>query len=211
MGANLRQRVLDFVRAAHANAVDASDPALIDSLWKCAVDDMSDGYVALHAPVAPWRAEARMLLPGAEQNGTQRVPITFPWPVVIVGMRPVIKPIRPVGMGLVIPDLDDVDVAIDVNLTTQLNTSQGTTGAANPTSTNFLSLGSIGVQEPVLFGAALKDPRPELGFTCRWTQVPPSPPASPIFTDSIIKIVCYYFPMYPQESSNVAPSLRNAP
>ena len=74
-----------------------------------------------------------------------------------------------------------------------------------------MTLGSIGVQEPVLFGAALKDPRPELGFTMRWTQPPVGSPLVQIFSDVFIKITVYYFPLYPQESSNVAPSLRNAP
>ena len=211
MGNNLRQNVLDFIRCVQQNAVDGSDPALIDRLWQSAVDDMSDGYAALHAPVAPWRAEARMVLLGSDQNGTQRVPITFPWPVCIVGMRPVVQAVRPIAAGLVIPAIDDIDCALDINLTTQLNTSQGTTGGANPTSTNFVSLGSLGVQEPVLFGAALKDPRPDLGFTCRWTQTPLSPPESPFFSDVFIKITVFYIPMYPQESSNVAPSMRNAP
>lgn len=213
MGNSLRQQALDFVRLAHSNPVDASDPALLDRLWKCAVDDMSDGYAALHAPVAPWRAEARVVLPGAQQNGTQRVPITFPWPVVLVGMRPVVRSIRPITAGLTIPDLDDLDVAMDINLQTQLNQSQGaaTTGTNNGQSTNFVSLGSIGVQEPVLFGAALKDPKPELGFTFRWTQVPPDPPTAPIWTDVFLKVTVYYFPMFPQESANVAPSMRNAP
>jgi len=206
MGANLRQVVFNYVRAAQKNGAEAGDQSWLDGLLASAVDDMSDGYATNTSPVAPWRAEVRMLLLGLEQNTTQRVPIEFPWPVIVVGMRPVVRPVLPVG-ALTVPTVDDIDVAMDVNQTTQLNLSQGVTAPAGAT---FLTLGSIGVQQNVLQGMALKDPRPSLGFQCRWTQLAPA--AGPaLFTDAFIKITCYYIPMYPQESSNVAPSLRNAP
>jgi hypothetical protein len=204
--------VLNFTRLAHQNPVDASDEKLIDALFAAAIDDMSDGYVTQAAPVAPWRAEARTLLPGTETNGSNRIPITFPWPVLIVGMRPVAQPFRPIGAGLAIPSLDDIEVANDINNVTQLNTSQGTTGAvANNVGTSFITLGAIGVQTPVLWGAALKDPRPDLGFTFRWTQPPTGSPIVPIFTDTFVKVTVYYLPLFPQESANVAPSLRGHP
>jgi hypothetical protein len=131
MGANLRQVVLGYIRECQKNGVSAGDPKWLDMLMSVAIDDMSDGYAALHAPVAPWRAETRVILPGGEANGTQRVDLPFPWPVVVVGLRPVVRPIRPIATGLVIPDVDDIEVQMDVNLTTQLNTAQGVTGAVN--------------------------------------------------------------------------------
>lgn len=211
MSGNLRQLVLEWARLAHNNPVDAASDAVVQKLFDCAIDDMGDGYAALHAPIAPWRAEGRVLLLGAEQNTTQRVPVAFPYPVIIVGMRPSAQPFRPIPAGTVIADLDDIDVAIDVNGQQQLATSQGVTGVGNALGTNFISLGAIGVQAPVLFGAALKDPTPSLGFTFRWTQAPtPALPAA-IFADTFLKVTVFYIPMNPRESANVPPSLRNAP
>jgi len=211
---SLRQLVLDYLYRIQSSGLVAGDPDWLSKLASSAIDDLSDGYNTLTSPVAPWTSEARTTLLGGDfqGQGTQRIPIVFPGPVLVVGVRPVVIPVFPIPAGTVAAVVDDIDVQMDINLQTQLNATFGQTGAVgNPQGNQFTSLGAIGIQTPRLFGAALKDPRPDLGFTFRWTQSPPAPPGQQIHPDTIIKVSVYYIPLNPRESANVAPSMRNAP
>ena len=209
---SLRQMVFDAYRQQQAGGVGgALDPKMWQKLLDSAVDDMSDGYNTLTSPVAPWTAEVKMTLPGADSGGgTARIPMEFPYPVIVVGFRPVVIPVFPVPMGVTLATTDDIDVQMDINLQAELNQTFAIAGVATTQGNNFVTLSGIGIQVPRLFGAALTDPRPTIGFTCRWTQSSP-PPAAPIHPDTIIKIAAYYIPLHPRESANVQASMRNAP
>jgi hypothetical protein len=91
----------------------------------------------------------------------------------VVGMRPSLSVIQPIADGLIIPTLDDIQVAIDINETEHLTSLDGqATTASTKRGGNFVSLAAIGVQVPRLFGLKLVSPQPEIGMTFRWKQKP---------------------------------------
>jgi len=170
--------VRQFVERVKRNPADGSDPAVLGFLERAARRSMDGFFSVLSAPVAPEEREAFASLPGATAQ-TDRIPLTFPRPIEILGYYPSIVV---VGAG-VVPTLDDLLVSIDFNLEEYQGASVGlTTSAAGNT---FTTLGSWKILTPRLICKTINVPKPDLGFTFRWKRGPG------FFADSLIGMAVF--------------------
>lgn len=156
--------VRQFVERVKRQPSDGSDPALLAYLDRAARRSLDGFFGVLSAPVAPEEREAFATLLSTDPE-TNRIPLTFPRPIEILGYYPSLVV---TGAAGVVPTLDDLLVSIDFNLEEYQGASQGlTSSAANNT---FTTLGSWKILTPRLVCKKIEVPKPDLGFTFRWKQ-----------------------------------------
>lgn len=206
--AGLRDTVLAAAQMAAANPVAANNPDVWRSLRNAALNSFEEGFTALTSPNSPYTWEQRIILRGTQPDSGRQA-FRFPFAVDIVGFVPRIVSILPLNGALLTATLDDVDVQIDLNNQNKITNSNGVTTPAGQgvTSSSFVNLASISVQTPRLFGLRLAGTNPEVGFTLRWTQPPPSP-AAPYYNDVLVKVGIYAYEWCETPSSNVSRALR---
>jgi hypothetical protein len=204
--AGLRDTVLAAAQAAAANPVAANNPDTWRALRNAALNSFEEGFTALTTPNSPYTWEQRLLLRGAQPDSGRQA-FRFPFAVDIVGFRPVVIGVLPTNGALLNATADDIDVQIDLNNQNKITNSNGLTTAGGIGASSFVSLGSIGVQVPRIMGLRLAGTNPEVGFTVRWTQPPPSS-AAPYYNDVIVKIGIYAYEWSEQPSANVSRALR---
>jgi hypothetical protein len=130
---------------------------------------MSDAYVALQAPQVPLTWEAFGTIE-SDQAESPILPIRFPKPVQLIGIRPTIRPLSFLPLPpLVAPSLDDVLLSISIDREKQLTAQQqpGTTSAAG---SSFVSAGALSLGLPRLLAQEITSPTPQLDFQFRWRQ-----------------------------------------
>lgn len=187
MGAalNLVSSVVEFVTRARERPTEGADPKNLDWLLKQARQSWGDSFEAQHAPLAEYTWEIRTAFPSgatAQNDRTARIPLKFPHECMVVGFIPTIVSAAAAG-GLIVPTLDDVDVAIDINNKLKITNAQALTTAAGETvADNFTTLSTIGILAPRLWGLRLKARVPEIGFQFRWKR------GGAFYTNSIVTI-----------------------
>lgn len=164
----LSAEVMAFLAKARQSPAYASDPTLLDALERAATTSSDGAFAALHAPVAQETWEARALILGAQQE-SMRVPMRIPFASEIVGFYPVAKALG-TGGGTT-PDLNDIDVSIDLDLKEYLTSARGVTvPGSNALDGTFVTLGALAVQTPRLIRLALAGKSTDLGVTYRWKR-----------------------------------------
>lgn len=198
---NLDRFVREWVSEKKIRPADASKPEELEALLRAADASWEGAFAANHAPISPLTWEESALL-HHDDDESERARFQFPYRMEVVGMRPTISVIQPVGQGQVIPTLDDIQVMIDLNEAEYLTSLDGqSTTAAKKTGGNFVSLAAIGVQVPRLFGLKLVSPQPELGMKFRWKQLPVAGFAG--FADCLIGVSLYVREIDHRQSVNV--------
>lgn len=205
-GGNLDIYVRDWVADMKLRPADAAKPENLEALLRAADVSWDGSFVANHSPVAPltWEEQALLHFDDVE---SERTKFNFPYRMEVVGMRPSLSVIQPITTGMIVPTLDDIQVAIDINEAEHLTSLDGqATTASTKRGGNFVSLAAIGVQVPRLFGLKLVSPQPELGMTFRWKQLPASgavPPDFIGFADVLIGVSLYVREIDHRDSANV--------
>lgn len=115
-------------------------------------------------PAASETWEIRETLLAAEQE-TQRIPLEFPWPALIVGAH-VSVTLAEDPTGLLVPTADDLLCLVDKNHQHRYTNSQGLTTAAGIGST-YVSLEALDTRHRDLH-IHLDDARPVIGIQFRW-------------------------------------------
>ncbi len=163
---NLRYLVAQFVNRVRRSPADATDPRILGRLEKEALESFDGDSVALHSPVADRTWEVRSMMLSGQVGPGARVPISFPEPIEIVGINPVV--VVTSNLALVHPTPDDIDVALDVNAASYMTSGEGVTAPANASPTGqFITLSHLSILVPRLFMWKLSAARPEIGFTFR--------------------------------------------
>jgi hypothetical protein len=194
---SLRRYVADYIRGAELRPTKAGSPEEIEGLKRALDRDWDGSFAALHAPISVQRWEEQVLLHKTDPE-SDGVTFVFPYEMMIVGMRPSLSVIQPIQQGDVVPTLDDIQVSINVN-ETELLTKMGKDSLATSGGIrggNFITLASVGVQVPCLFGMKLTAPKPNIEMTFRWKQ-------ESTFKDTLIAVTMYVKPLHPHESANV--------
>jgi hypothetical protein len=195
-GVSLDYFVRQWAAEMSLRPTEASKPENLQALVQAADASWDGGFAALHAPVSPLHWEAAGLL-GSADDETDRAAFDFPYRMEIVGMRASLSVIQPVGQGLVIPTIDDILCAIDINEQENLTALDGQTAVGTTKKGgNFVTLGSLSVQAPHLWGLKLVAPKPNVGARFRWKQ-------KGVFADCLISVCWYVREMDPRISANV--------
>ena len=202
----LRDTVLAAAQAAAANPVAANNPDMWRRLSDAAMNSFEDGFTALTAPNSPYTWEQRIILRGSQADSGRQA-FRFPFAVDIVGFNPVVISILPLVGGLLVPQIADIDVQIDLNNQNKITNSNGITTPGGTGASSFVGLSQIAVFTPRLFGLRLQGENPEVGFTTRWSQPPPSA-AAPFYNDCLIKVGIFAYEWCRTPSSNVSRALR---
>jgi len=206
--AGLRDTVLAAASLAATNPIAANNPDVWRSLRLAALNSFEEGFTALTAPNSPWTWEQRIVLRGSQADSGRQT-FRFPYAVDIVGLNPVIVSILPLADPPVVnATIADIDVQIDLNNQNKLTNSNGVTTPGGTGASSFVSLGQIAIFTPRVMGLRLAGTNPEMGFTLRWTQPPPSA-ATPFYNDVLVKIGIFAYEWNEQPSANVGRSLRS--
>lgn len=163
----LTERVLAFIARARQSPVLASDPKFLDDLEQAAQHSSEGEVAALHAPVAPYTYEARILMLGATLE-SERQPLRIPFESVIVGMRANIASVT--FPHVTVPTLADIDCALDIDDTRDILTiAKGVTSSgSNEKDGSFVTLDTLDVQTPRLHRVVLDKLNNEVGVKFRW-------------------------------------------
>ena len=184
----LSDQVLAFLAKARQSPAFASDPTLLDALEKAARNSHDGAVAALHAPVASDTWEARATMRGAQQT-SDRVPMRIPYESVIVGFYPSVVALD--TGGVVVPTLDDIDVAIDIDNKENITSAQGvTTTGSTVRDGSFVTLGAMSVQTPRLLWLVLDRISNDLGITFRWKR------GANVYRDALISMAFYIRPLH---------------
>jgi len=178
--------VSDFIARLKRNPALAGDPAFLEELQRDANADMQDAFVSLATPKANDTWETSVVLPGASPTSPV-APLSFPKPVKIIGMVPVIVPVDPFPGGVAVVNratLDDVLIQVTVDKETQYTSQEdGSTTTTNGPS-NFVTASTLSILLPRLWDATIESSNPKVEFVWQWKQGPS------IFVDSICSIAC---------------------
>ena len=146
---------------------------------------VSDAFVSLQAPIAPLTWEVFGTLPSNALESEQ-LPVKFPRPMQLIGVRPTIRPLRPdlPVPPLVVPTLDDVMCSIVIDQERQLTAQQNpaTTTAAQ---SQYVTAGSLALGLPRLLCQDVRSPTPQFYFQFRWRQ------GINIFTDCTVSMAVF--------------------
>ena len=195
-GVSLDYFVRQWAEEMKLRPTEASKPENLESLIMAADASWDGGFAALHAPVAPLTWEAAGLL-GSDDTETERAGFDFPYRMELVGMRASLSVIQPVVQGKIVPTVDDILCAIDINEAENLTSLDGQTAVGTTKKGgNFVTLGSLSVMVPRLWGLKLVAPKPNVGARFRWKQ-------QGVFADVLISISWYPREMDPRISANV--------
>lgn len=132
-------------------------------------------HAVLAAPVAPrtWEVKAQLLRTVRE---TGKVTVNFRRAVEIVGLRPVVVPVRPfaddpLSDPTTIPTLDDIECFIDVNQEKRL-TNRADNAAGTGDGDSYVTLSHLSIEVPRLLRYSLggKGTAPDMTFQFRWKQ-----------------------------------------
>jgi hypothetical protein len=168
---SLPVRVLSFLRALRERPQLAFDPEFLSAVERDA-RQTDGGHVVLAAPVAGNTSDLSAILAGDDVNPTAKVPLSFPWPVEVLGfyVAAVHTPdaVEPPGSFIATPD--DVHVAIDFN--NELWVTQSGVSAAASSTNSFVTLAAMGVQVPRLTGIRVHNAAPVMGAQFRWAVNP---------------------------------------
>lgn len=182
----LAEQVLSFLAKARQSPAFASDPSLLDALEKSARNSHDGAIAALHAPVASETWEARATMLGGQQT-SDRVPMRIPYESVIVGFYPTVVPFGGAG---VVPTLDDIDVAIDIDNKETITSAQGfTVPGSTVRDGSFVTLGAMGVQTPRLIWLVLDRISNDLGVVYRWKR------GAGVYQDAIVSLAFFIRPL----------------
>lgn len=185
---SLGYEVLRYVDRCFRNPTDAGDPRLLKRLEVYAKEAF-EGIVALHAPASPMTWEVNLFMAGAVQTSI-RQSFRFPRPVEIVGFHPTVVIATPSAGGAVSPSTDTIAVQIDTDNQAYLTSADGVSSPAGGKAGTFVTLSSIGVQVPRVVGYKLRNPTPDIGFTCRWKQ-DVAQVSGGVYRDSLVSIAIY--------------------
>ena len=158
----------------------STDPAL----------EVVHGAAALVAPCAPFTWEVFAELTGSDQ-ATARIPIEFPRPVEILGMRPSVIAIT--DGALRVPTADDLLALVDANSERRYTNALGVSGPATGNAGSFATLASLSTQgqQGRLVRIRLENAKPTMGVTFRWKLAVPAPPAPAIYEDAHIGLALF--------------------
>lgn len=150
------------------------------------MQNLSQPFAALAAPVAPLTWETEQLLPG-DEIATARIPLQFRGRVEIVGLFPVV--IAATQGNLLVPTANDIAVLIDINDQERItNRLENTTGAGDGRA--FVTLSAMSAQlVPRLLRLVLNNASPDVGITYRW-KIPPVG-GQAIYEDALVSLAFF--------------------
>jgi hypothetical protein len=135
-------------------------------------------------PVAADTWSAKILLPRTEQR-SGRVSVSCPVSLVLVGIHSVVIPASSVGGGLLVPGLDDIALALDVNEDRRF-TSQRKDNTSAQASSAFVSLSAMQLRERFLkIDVGHEGTAPDIGFELEWHRFTQG---TPIYEDALVII-----------------------
>lgn len=173
--------------ASSAQSIDEAR-SLVSRALDAARDWAGDSYVALQAPIAwrTWEAQTQ-LTSGAPESPSAA--LEYPHPVEIVGLLPVIVPLRPQlpQPGLVVPTLDDVLVSVQWDQEQAATAGQDQTAQAGRSS--FVTASALSIIPARLWKIEIVSPKPVVTFSWRWKQGPN------VFVDSLCSVATFVRPL----------------
>jgi hypothetical protein len=183
---DLKQYVLDYVNASRRKPALASDPDELDNLENAALTSFQGAFAALNAPIAPLNWEVRTMFLSTTAV-SERITLDIPFPCMFVGAYASVEPIA--NASGVVPTTTSIDVTIDLNLHEYATNIQGTTtpvpnGTPSKDGT-FVTLASLSVQAPRLWGWVIPYRTAQVGVTFRWKQ------GAGVYCNSIVSITFY--------------------
>lgn len=181
-----RLDVLDYIDRVRANPVLGTDPAMLNELEKRARANWDGSFGALNAPIAPFTWEQRAILLAADSQ-SERINFRLPFAVEIVGIKPTLCDLEP-SSDNALPTANDIDIALDINSSEYLTTTNGVSTAAGGRGGVFVTLSTIDVQAPRLFGLRLQYANPDLGFQFRWKNFNAD---TPVYRNTLIGVALY--------------------
>lgn len=183
-----------LLAAASSAASIEETRSLVARAIDAARDWAGESYVALQAPVA-WRTwEAQTQLTSAAPESPSAA-LEYPHPVEIVGLLPVIVPLRPQlpQPGLVVPTLDDVLVSVQWDQEQTATAGQDQTAQTGRSS--FVTASSLSIIPARLWKIEIVSPKPVVTFSWRWKQGPN------VFVDSLCSVATFVRPLRPYKGA----------
>ncbi len=178
--------VVEFVGRLKRTPALAGDPAFLEELLRDAKEDMQDAFVSLATPKANDTWETSVVLPGATLTSPV-APLSFPKPVRIIGMIPIIVPVDPFPGGVAVINratLEDVLVQVTVDKETQYTSQEDGSSTTTNGPSNFVTAKAVDIMLPRLWDAMIESSNPKVEFVWQWKQ------GANVFVDSICSMAC---------------------
>ena len=177
-----------LLAAASSAASGEEMRALLAKAKKAADEWAGNSYVALQAPIA-WRTWEATTPLSSSASESASAALEYPHPVEIVGLLPIIAPLRPnvPQPGLVVPTLDDVTVAVQWDQEQTATASQDQTAQAGRSS--YVTASALSSIPARLWMIRIESPKPVVTFSWRWKQ------GVNVFVDSVCSMATFVRPL----------------
>lgn len=135
-------------------------------------------------PVARDTWEVDIFLSRTEEL-SGKVPLNFPYPCVIAGLKITVIQMSDEG-DLLVASPDDIKLEIDLNGERRF-TRTVRTSVAGQDPTSFVTLSALDIRERNLM-IQLKDKNPEIGLECQWKRFIAN---TPLYEDALISVAFF--------------------
>jgi hypothetical protein len=135
-------------------------------------------------PIARDTWEVDILLPRTEERSGS-VPLNFPYPGVIVGLKATVIQASSVG-GLLVASPDDLKLSIDLNGDRRF-TRTVRTNVTGQDPTSFVTLSALDVRERYLM-IQLRDKNPDINLEVQWKRFISG---TPLYEDALVSLALF--------------------
>jgi hypothetical protein len=136
-------------------------------------------------PIARDTWEVDILLT-ADQEASGRVPLNFPYPGVLLGVKCTVVQNTDVGGGLFVPTTDDIKLSLDINEERRF-TRTVRTNVVGQSPTSFVTLSAMDLRERFL-ALQLMGATPDVGLEVRWKRFTAG---TPLFEDALVSLAFF--------------------